>query len=56
MKEFKVSGNEAVIQKMEKALVALQHELDEEVQALKKRRNIEDTAASMAKDVEISKV
>lgn len=56
MKEFKVSGSDAVMQKMEKALLALQHELDEEAQALKKRRDIEDTVASMAKDVEMSKV
>lgn len=54
--DSQASGGEAVVQNMEQALTALREELEEKVQELSKSRNIEDRAARMAKEADVSKV
>lgn len=54
--ESRASSGDAVVQKMEQTLVALREELEVEVQAMSKSRSIEDSAALMAKEAEVSKV
>lgn len=44
------------MQKMEQTLTVLREELEAEVQALSKSRSIEDRAALMAKEADVSKV
>eukprot|EP00752_Nemacystus_decipiens_P010357 g9227.t1 len=52
----RASGGEAIVQKMEQTLAVLREELKQEVQALSKSRSIEDRAAAMAKEADVSKI
>lgn len=54
--EYRVSGSEAVIRKMEEQQAVLQQELAQEVEVLSKNRRIEDRATRMAKEAEVKKV
>lgn len=55
-KVSQASGGEAIVQKMEQTLAVLREDLEQEVQALSKSRSIEDRAALMAKEADVSKV